>query len=104
MKIDRTHDRKEEADLWRDGLFGRRVVRYLCLEKTAPSSVRQNEINQCFFQLVFLIYFENNVMRRKMQCPDLPNYRLALYKLSYPYHCFPPSLDFPTVLHINSKR
>lgn len=38
--IDRTYDRREEADLWRDGLFGRRVVRYLCVEKVAPSAGR----------------------------------------------------------------
>ncbi|XP_045194817.2 multivesicular body subunit 12B-like [Mercenaria mercenaria] len=34
--IDRTYDRAEEADLWRDGIFGRRVTRYLCVQRTAP--------------------------------------------------------------------
>lgn len=34
--IDRTFDNTEEADLWRDGLFGRRVTRYLCVERSAP--------------------------------------------------------------------
>ncbi|KAL4219445.1 Multivesicular body subunit 12B [Mactra antiquata] len=34
--IDRTYDRSEEADLWRDGLFGRRVTRYLCVQRAAP--------------------------------------------------------------------
>ncbi|XP_022319077.1 multivesicular body subunit 12B-like isoform X1 [Crassostrea virginica] len=34
--IDRTYDRKDDADLWRDGLFGRRVARYLCVEKMPP--------------------------------------------------------------------
>ncbi|XP_041368849.1 multivesicular body subunit 12B-like [Gigantopelta aegis] len=35
--IDRTYNGSEEADLWKDGLFGRRVTRYLCLEKAVPA-------------------------------------------------------------------
>lgn len=38
--IDRTFDKKQEADLWQDGLFGRRVCRYMCVERCAPSSGR----------------------------------------------------------------
>lgn len=38
--IDRTYDRREDADLWRDGLFGRKVVRFLCVEKMPPSPGR----------------------------------------------------------------
>lgn len=38
--IDRTYDRRDDADLWRDGLFGRKVVRYLCVEKMPPSPGR----------------------------------------------------------------
>ncbi|KAH3794725.1 multivesicular body subunit 12B-like isoform X2 [Dreissena polymorpha] len=39
--IDRTYDRTEEADLWRDGLFGRRVCRYLCVQRSAPQPGRE---------------------------------------------------------------
>ncbi|XP_052789781.1 multivesicular body subunit 12B-like isoform X2 [Mya arenaria] len=39
--IDRTYDRTEEADLWRDGLFGRRVTRYLCVQRAAPTQGRE---------------------------------------------------------------
>ncbi|XP_052706776.1 multivesicular body subunit 12B-like [Crassostrea angulata] len=38
--IDRSYDRRDDADLWRDGLFGRKVVRYLCVEKLTPSPGR----------------------------------------------------------------
>lgn len=38
--IDKTYDKKQEADLWQDGIFGRRVYRYLCVERCAPSSGR----------------------------------------------------------------
>lgn len=34
--IDRTHDKHEDADLWRDGWFGSRITRYLCVERCAP--------------------------------------------------------------------
>ncbi|KAL3871630.1 hypothetical protein ACJMK2_039617 [Sinanodonta woodiana] len=34
--IDKTFDRREEADLWREGLFGRRVTRFLCVERSSP--------------------------------------------------------------------
>lgn len=30
----RTHDLEQDADLWKDGLFSRRVTRYVCLSKT----------------------------------------------------------------------
>ncbi|KAL5012571.1 hypothetical protein ScPMuIL_011122 [Solemya velum] len=33
--IDRTYDRREDADLWRDGLFGRRLTRYMCVERSS---------------------------------------------------------------------
>lgn len=33
ITIDRTFDRPEDADLWKDGYFTRRVMRYLCVEK-----------------------------------------------------------------------
>ncbi|GFN92871.1 multivesicular body subunit 12b [Plakobranchus ocellatus] len=35
--IDKTYDRPEDADLWKDGLFTRRVMRYLCVERQIPS-------------------------------------------------------------------
>lgn len=38
--IDKTYDKRQEADLWQDGLFGRRVYRYMCVERCAPSSGR----------------------------------------------------------------
>ncbi|XP_059142832.1 multivesicular body subunit 12B-like [Physella acuta] len=31
--IDRTFDRNEDADLWKDGLFTRKNMRYLCVER-----------------------------------------------------------------------
>ncbi|CAG5121001.1 unnamed protein product [Candidula unifasciata] len=34
--IDKTFDRPEDADLWRDGYFGRRVMRYLCVQRQIP--------------------------------------------------------------------
>lgn len=34
--IDRTYDRAEEADLWIDSIFGRKVTRYLCVQRSAP--------------------------------------------------------------------
>lgn len=36
MTVSRTYDNTEEADLWRDGLFGRRVTRYMCVQRSAP--------------------------------------------------------------------
>ncbi|XP_071097528.1 multivesicular body subunit 12B-like isoform X2 [Haliotis cracherodii] len=35
--IEKTFNGAEEADLWKDGIFGRRVTRYLCVEKTVPA-------------------------------------------------------------------
>lgn len=35
--IDKTFDKQDDADLWRDSLFSRRVMRYLCVEKQIPS-------------------------------------------------------------------
>ncbi|VDI77037.1 Hypothetical predicted protein, partial [Mytilus galloprovincialis] len=35
--IDRTFDKRQDANLWPDGLFGRSVSRYLCLERCEPS-------------------------------------------------------------------
>lgn len=32
----RTNDGKEDADLWRDSIFGRRCYRYLCYKKATP--------------------------------------------------------------------
>jgi len=34
--LDRTEDGKEDADLWRDSIFGRRCYRYLCYKKATP--------------------------------------------------------------------
>jgi ESCRT-I complex subunit MVB12 len=31
--VSRTHDQDSDADLWKDGFFGRKVTRYLCLSK-----------------------------------------------------------------------
>jgi len=31
--VSRTHDQDSDADLWKDGFFGRKVSRYLCLSK-----------------------------------------------------------------------
>ncbi|RUS77741.1 hypothetical protein EGW08_014500 [Elysia chlorotica] len=35
--VDKTFDRPEDADLWKDGFFTRRVMRYLCVERQIPS-------------------------------------------------------------------
>ncbi|KAK3728768.1 hypothetical protein RRG08_013494 [Elysia crispata] len=35
--IDKTYDRPEDADLWKDGFFTRRVMRYLCVERQIPT-------------------------------------------------------------------
>uniref|UniRef100_A0A0B7ANP3 Multivesicular body subunit 12A n=1 Tax=Arion vulgaris TaxID=1028688 RepID=A0A0B7ANP3_9EUPU len=35
--IDKTFDRPEDADLWRDSFFGRRVMRYICVQRQIPS-------------------------------------------------------------------
>ncbi|GFR75967.1 multivesicular body subunit 12B [Elysia marginata] len=35
--IDKTYDRPEDADLWKDGFFTRRVMRYLCVERQVPT-------------------------------------------------------------------
>lgn len=40
-QVDKTFDRQDDADLWKDGMFGRRVMRYLCVEKQVPSPVRE---------------------------------------------------------------
>ncbi|CAG7720219.1 unnamed protein product [Allacma fusca] len=32
--ISKTHDQEVEADLWKDGFFGRRVTRYVCISKS----------------------------------------------------------------------
>ncbi|GAB1606950.1 multivesicular body subunit 12B-like isoform X2 [Argonauta hians] len=34
--LDRTEDGKDDADLWRDSLFGRRYYRYICYNKSSP--------------------------------------------------------------------
>lgn len=34
--LERTEDGKEDADLWRDSIFGRRCYRYLCYKKANP--------------------------------------------------------------------
>jgi ESCRT-I complex subunit MVB12 len=34
LQILRTHDQDADADLWKDGFFGRRVTRYVCVSKT----------------------------------------------------------------------
>ncbi|BFZ20166.1 hypothetical protein BsWGS_23205 [Bradybaena similaris] len=34
--IDKTYDRPEDADLWKDGLFMRKVMRYLCVQRQIP--------------------------------------------------------------------
>ncbi|XP_052831318.1 multivesicular body subunit 12B isoform X1 [Octopus bimaculoides] len=34
--LDRTEDGKDDADLWRDSLFGRRYYRYICYKKCNP--------------------------------------------------------------------
>ena len=39
FQLDRTYDKHEDADLWRDGWFGSRVTRYLCVERCAPQPV-----------------------------------------------------------------
>ncbi|XP_005105706.1 multivesicular body subunit 12B [Aplysia californica] len=38
--IDKTYDRPEDADLWKDGLFTRRVMRYLCVERQVPTQTK----------------------------------------------------------------
>ncbi|XP_021376027.1 multivesicular body subunit 12B-like isoform X2 [Mizuhopecten yessoensis] len=35
--IDKTYDKRDDADLWRDGYFGKRICRYMCVERSAPS-------------------------------------------------------------------
>lgn len=35
--VDKTYDRPEDADLWKDGFFTRRVMRYLCVERQVPT-------------------------------------------------------------------
>lgn len=32
--VSRTYDQDTDADLWKDGFFGRKITRYLCLSKT----------------------------------------------------------------------
>lgn len=36
--VAKTHDQDLDADLWKDGFFGKRVTRYLCLSKTEGPS------------------------------------------------------------------
>ncbi|CAL1548092.1 unnamed protein product [Lymnaea stagnalis] len=35
--INKTFDRPEDADLWSNGLFTRRIMRYLCIERQLPT-------------------------------------------------------------------
>lgn len=46
--IDRTFDRSEDADLWKDGLFGRRTMRYLCVERSVPDMTKDVLIDVAF--------------------------------------------------------
>lgn len=46
--IDRTYDRSEDADLWKDGLFGRRTMRYLCVERSVPDMTKDVLIDVAF--------------------------------------------------------
>ncbi|KAK7448380.1 hypothetical protein BaRGS_00040108 [Batillaria attramentaria] len=46
--IDRTFDRSEDADLWKDGLFGRRTMRYLCVERSIPDMTKDVLIDVAF--------------------------------------------------------
>ena len=39
-QVDKTYDRPEDADLWKDGFFTRRVMRYMCVERQIPTQVR----------------------------------------------------------------
>jgi ESCRT-I complex subunit MVB12 len=36
--VAKTHDQDLDADLWKDGFFGKRITRYLCLSKTEGPS------------------------------------------------------------------
>lgn len=36
--VAKTYDQDLDADLWKDGLFGKRSTRYLCLSKTEGPS------------------------------------------------------------------
>lgn len=47
MTISRTYDGAEEADLWRDGLFGRRVTRYMCVQRSAPVQGKDVLVDVC---------------------------------------------------------
>ena len=51
MQIDRTYDKSEDADLWKDGLFGRRTMRYLCVERSIPDMV--SKTNKITVSLLF---------------------------------------------------
>ncbi|KAL8606410.1 hypothetical protein ACOMHN_060315 [Nucella lapillus] len=46
--IDRTYDRSEDADLWKDGIFGRRTMRYLCVERSVPDMSKDVLIDVTF--------------------------------------------------------
>ncbi|XP_076455163.1 multivesicular body subunit 12B-like [Babylonia areolata] len=46
--IDRTFDKSEDADLWKDGLFGRRTMRYLCVERSVPDMTKDVLIDVAF--------------------------------------------------------
>jgi ESCRT-I complex subunit MVB12 len=34
--VTRTHDTSTEIDLWKDGLFGRKINRFICFTKDYP--------------------------------------------------------------------
>ena len=36
--VSKTYDTDQDADLWKDGFFGKRTTRYLCLSKTEGPS------------------------------------------------------------------
>lgn len=42
--IDRTFDKSEDADLWKDGIFGRRTMRYLCVERSVPQMTQGKDV------------------------------------------------------------
>ncbi|XP_070176607.1 multivesicular body subunit 12B-like isoform X1 [Littorina saxatilis] len=46
--IDKTFDKSEDADLWKDGLWGRRTMRYLCVERSVPDMSKDVLIDVAF--------------------------------------------------------
>ncbi|XP_064458039.1 multivesicular body subunit 12B-like [Ornithodoros turicata] len=40
--VDKTFDQDTDADLWKDGFFGRRITRYICYSKSANSELVQS--------------------------------------------------------------